>query len=381
MITIPGTIPIRIYPIFWLIAAMIGWMYSFTVLGTLAFVVVVFFSVLIHEFGHALTAMAFGRKAEIELVALGGVTLMRGTKLKLWKEFLVVLNGPLAGFMIFLVAYQFEYLLHTNISEFAKFLLGLTIYANLFWTILNLLPIHPLDGGKLLIIVLEGIFGVRGISFGLITSSVLALVVSIYFFLIQAMLGGAIFLLFAFESFRAWQSSRKVTSKDQDEAIQLMLKQAEETWQSGDKEEAKRQLEDIRRHTQNGLIYNTSTEDLAEILNDEGKSMEAYELLAPLEKHLSPDGFKLLHQLAFHNHMLEATIALGDRAYQVYPGYETALINAQAYSLFGKEIPAVGWLQRAIGDGLPDIHGIFKRTEFDPIRSFPPFQELEQRYR
>ena len=37
-------------------------------------VFVIFISILVHEFGHALTACYFGQKPRIELVAFGGLT-------------------------------------------------------------------------------------------------------------------------------------------------------------------------------------------------------------------------------------------------------------------------------------------------------------------
>src|SRR6187399_803252 len=97
MITIPGKIPVHIYPIFWLLALLIGWLYSFTILGAVILGFVVFISVLVHEYGHALSALAFGQQSFIELVGLGGVTQRQGKRLSLGKEFIIILNGPLAG--------------------------------------------------------------------------------------------------------------------------------------------------------------------------------------------------------------------------------------------------------------------------------------------
>ena len=54
MIVIPGRIPIAIHPFFWLLAAIIGWMNSGSFFGMLVWIGIIFFSVLIHEFGHAL---------------------------------------------------------------------------------------------------------------------------------------------------------------------------------------------------------------------------------------------------------------------------------------------------------------------------------------
>ncbi len=76
-------IPIAIHPFFWLFSALIGWMMSGTLVGALIWMGIIFFSVLIHEFGHALTATLFKQKARIQFIAMGGVTSFEGPKLKL----------------------------------------------------------------------------------------------------------------------------------------------------------------------------------------------------------------------------------------------------------------------------------------------------------
>ena len=94
MIHIPGKIPITIRPFFFLTAGLIGFLNSRSLVGTLVWIFVIFISVLVHEFGHGLTARAFGLKPRIELVALGGLTYHQGDKLPFLKQFFIVLNGP-----------------------------------------------------------------------------------------------------------------------------------------------------------------------------------------------------------------------------------------------------------------------------------------------
>ena len=145
MIVIPGPIPIAIHPFFWLFAAMIGWLNSGSFYGTLIWVGIIVVSVLIHEFGHALTAVFFRQKARIQLIALGGVTTFDGPKLKFWQQFLITLNGPVFGFLLFLAA---TLLLQWKIASPVWYgILKTTQLANLFWTVVNLLPVLPLDGG------------------------------------------------------------------------------------------------------------------------------------------------------------------------------------------------------------------------------------------
>ncbi|MGK3945536.1 hypothetical protein ABK046_45240, partial [Streptomyces caeruleatus] len=91
MIKFGRSIPIVIHPIFWLIVAFIGWLNAQSFVGTLIWVGVILFSLLVHEFGHSLTAKAFGQTVQIELVAMGGVTFHEGKKLKKWQDFLIVL--------------------------------------------------------------------------------------------------------------------------------------------------------------------------------------------------------------------------------------------------------------------------------------------------
>lgn len=381
MITIPGRVPIRIYPTFWLLMILLGWLNSFSMLGTALWMIVIFVSVLIHEYGHALTALAFGQTAEIELVALGGVTHRHGRQLKLWKEFLVVLNGPLAGTLLAFVAYLFYLRLGEHPPNSAwTYIVNITLYANIFWTVVNLLPIHPLDGGRLLSIIMEALFGMRGIRISLLISSVLALLIGLVFFAFHILIGGALFLMFAFESYRAWQSSLVMSREDRDEDLRVLLQQAEQELHRGQRETAKEKLMKVRQSSGEGLLFTTATEYLASLLMTEGKFQEAYDLLKPHRSHLSQNGLKILHELSYQLGAWKEAATLGDQVYMDFPSYNTAFINAASYALLGEATPAIGWLQRAISDGLPNIRNVFQRKEFDPIRNTRPFQELQEHY-
>src|SRR5689334_3649770 len=104
MIRIPGRIPITIHGTFWILAALIGFLSSYSFFGTFIWVGIILISVLFHEFGHALTALAFKQNPRIELIAFGGVTYHDASKLSFWKQFLITFNGPLFGFLLFVIA-------------------------------------------------------------------------------------------------------------------------------------------------------------------------------------------------------------------------------------------------------------------------------------
>ena len=379
MLSIPGIIPVKIHPIFWLFSFLIGWLNSFSFLGTLVWVVVILISVLIHEYGHALTAMVFGQKARIDLVAMGGVTQRQGRQLKLWQEFIITLNGPLAGFLLFILAYKLRGLIVNHPSTLLTYTVEITVYANLFWTLVNLLPIQPLDGGRLLSIVLEGIFGLKGLKIALFLSMILAVLFGVAFFALQAFLAGSLFLMLAFENFRAWKGILSIREQDQNFNLQQLLQEAEKNLKQGNLFEAQVKFQRLRELSEKGVIYETATQHFAEILSQQGKFKDAYDLLLPLRSKLNPEGLLLLHRAAYQSGELHEAIDLGNKVYQNYPNSEVALTNALCHSLLGEVRPAIGWLQCALKQGIPNLHVILSKQEFDAIRGNPMFQDFQRK--
>ena len=63
----------------------------------------------------------------------------------------------------------------------------------------NVIDVMPLDGGQLLRIILEAIFGAKGFRYSLIIGMAIAGGGSVFFFLYHQYLIGALFFLFAFQ--------------------------------------------------------------------------------------------------------------------------------------------------------------------------------------
>ncbi len=379
MLRIPGRIPIAIHPLFWLIGLFIGWMWTSSLLGSVLCLFVILFSVLFHEFGHALTAVAFGQKARIELAAFGGFTYREGRKLRLWEEFIVVLNGPIAGFMIFVGAYLF----YRNVPiehEMLNFAVRFTFIANLFWTIINLVPVLPLDGGHLLSIILEAIFGFKGIKMAIVIGLVIAVGISIFFFAVGMFLAGALFLILTFESFRSLRYYKIYNEKDRDTDLQKLMKEADFDYAEGRIDAALEKIKQVRSQTEEGILYTLATQELAEIYRDQKKYDESYALLVPMKKHLSGEHLALFHFLAYMNQDYPAVVEVANKCFQDTPSYNTALINALAYAAMDRAEPAIGWLECSIREGLPSINDAVNRLEFDTIRENPVFLKFEDKY-
>lgn len=121
-----------------------GWKY----LGGLAFAVLLYLSVLLHEMSHALMAQRYGLPVRsITLHFLGGVTEIEGEPDTPRREFAVSVVGPLTslavgGACLVLLLVTPEGLLTAAVRALAG--------ANLVVGVLNLVPGLPLDGGRVL---------------------------------------------------------------------------------------------------------------------------------------------------------------------------------------------------------------------------------------
>lgn len=226
--------PIRVHPLFWLIALLLG---STGDLATIPiWILVVFVSVLIHELGHALAFRFYGIRSQIVLHGMGGLTIPEATP---WgsgwanvspspkQEIAISLAGPFAGFTfaILIMAgvtisggslltsrlFGILPLPLTAIMPFGGNLLSvfvtMLLFVNVFWGIFNLLPVFPLDGGQVTrnaLIQFDPMGGVRKslwvsvIAGGVIALAGLLLMRSIYI--------AFLFGLLAFQSYQSLQS-------------------------------------------------------------------------------------------------------------------------------------------------------------------------------
>ncbi|HYV67693.1 MAG TPA: site-2 protease family protein, partial [Myxococcales bacterium] len=154
-----GSFPVSVYPSFLLAAGLLGYAaYLDDWAKLLLFIGVVFVSVLVHELGHAVVALAFGGRPEIHLEGFGGVTFPRLLQRpSAGKQVLLSVAGPLAGLALGIAAWTLDSLVSFDPRSPAAAVLAMIEWTSVFWAMLNLLPVVPLDGGHVLEAVLEGI--------------------------------------------------------------------------------------------------------------------------------------------------------------------------------------------------------------------------------
>jgi stage IV sporulation protein FB len=378
MIDIPGKIPIRIQPLFWILIGLIGWLNTQTFFGTAQWAVVMTVSILFHEFGHALTAVLFGQKAEIELVGFGGVTKRHGPPLKHWKEFVIVLNGPLAGlFLGFLSFEAYAALTFPGPNSAIGDTLLIAIYVNVVWTLVNLIPVLPLDGAHLVRILLESLFGLKGVRLAALLSLVVGVLVCVLSFVYHYVIAGAFFMMMAYESYKAWSLLGGMTDEDMEGGVQERLHQGEEAFKKGHYDEALPLFLSLRNEVTKGVVFLLATQYAAHIYADQSHYQEAYDFLKPIEKTLQENYQFLLLQMTFHLKKWHEAIRLGEKLFKETPTSEIALINALSYAALGRAKPSIGWLHGACRAGLADVPKVLNRKEFDPIRLTPEFQQFQ----
>jgi stage IV sporulation protein FB len=165
-------VPARVHPFFWLVTLCLGASGDAKPVHVLIWTVAVFISILVHEFGHALLIRYYGWRPRITLYGLGGLASYEPTWHRTWPQVAISFAGPAAGFLLaglvvlgvcltghsvrlnlahpFPLPIQFDTFVadlfrSANLNELVFDLL----FVNIFWGVINLLPIYPLDGGKI----------------------------------------------------------------------------------------------------------------------------------------------------------------------------------------------------------------------------------------
>lgn len=174
-------IPVRVHPLFWLVMVVISGA-SDDLLAAAVFVACAFVSVLVHELGHGLSSRAFGGEPDgIVLYAMGGFCVVPVERLRRFQKFVMYMMGPFAGFALLGLVLLLAKVVYGVSPVDAIALIGFgpgsplegirrlppspalrmafffLIEINVLWGLLNLLPLWPLDGGRMTEVLLEQI--------------------------------------------------------------------------------------------------------------------------------------------------------------------------------------------------------------------------------
>lgn len=306
---------------------------------------VLVFSLLVHEYGHALTAVFFGARPTITLEAFGGNAQYNGSGISAKQRFLITLNGPLFESLLIVLPF---YLLKTGVFEgnyYMQYFLEVTMRLNIWWCLLNLIPIVPLDGGYIVRYLLVNRFGEAGYKTSFVISLMCVAIVAPYLFYQGFLFFGVLLVIYGIQNFQNYQKVR--VSLGEVNPFGSYLK-AVEAIKNGEIDSGKTLLSKLLK-CEDLKIRNSAIEALAKVYCQENEKQKAYGLLMKADHQFLKEGKCLLCRLAFEEKNYELVCHYSREIYQIEPSFEIAVLNSQAFAGMSQPVLADGWLKTASG--------------------------------
>ena len=220
-------VPVRIHPFFWVISILLGLnsgdgQDSGDATSLLTWIVVIFVSILVHEFGHAVAIRYFGWRPWITLYAMGGLASHHQDHSpnagRPSVQIIISLAGPAAGFVLAGIVIATLYLTEHSTDfmgveigtgdpifrDKIRYLVIQLLWVNIMWGLVNLLPVYPLDGGQ----VAREIFTLFGARQGIVNSLKLSVITAAAMAAVGLFHFGSFYiaLMFGFLAYSSYQA-------------------------------------------------------------------------------------------------------------------------------------------------------------------------------
>jgi stage IV sporulation protein FB len=277
-------------------------------------------SLLAHELGHALVARHYKLQPHILLHGFGGVTGHDRARTN-GQDALIVAAGPLAGLVLSAVSFAVARAGVVRAPEVLD-LLRLSFGLNLFWSLFNLLPMWPLDGGQLMRLGASKLWQpARGERIThIISIAVVAVVAFISYFLGMSQLTLIILAITAYQNVQALSEGPQSRVARDNPFARELLKQAEAAYATGDDEGAARLCHQLRNEAHVPPLVLTRAWAILGVTATRRENYE--EALSYLRR--APDSADVVEATAqcfYQLGMFEALEALcGTRAFAKLPG-------------------------------------------------------------
>jgi Zn-dependent protease len=142
--------PVRVEWSFFIMSAILGWR-SGDIPMLILWVAVSFVSVMAHELGHAFAARAYGYSASITLYSMGGLTHIHALDTtRRGQQIMISFAGPFFGLLLGGLIYSLKPSLGSVHSPYIRSIVQVSLWINIGWSLVNLLPVLPLDGGHIM---------------------------------------------------------------------------------------------------------------------------------------------------------------------------------------------------------------------------------------
>ena len=341
-----GPFPVSVYPWFFFSALLLGQDFGFG-WKMLAWIFVVFVSVLVHELGHAVVGKLYGGAPEIKLEAFGGVTYPRLRAAPgPGKQFILSLAGPVFGLLLGGACWLLVHARPPGADSPSAWVMQQFIAVSVMWAVFNLLPILPLDGGQMMLAVVEAVRKKPSVALASWISFAVALAVA---GLVLLFVGFDIFLiawcaLFAFQNFKRARAAAVPEPAPQGTGAPL-LDPAEQA-------DVAATTEEIRA---------------AVVARDfDGASRSAQDLEHKGGAVRQAGGLRLRAGVELARGDNEAAALFAGQSFSLLPGADSAVVAARANLRAGQEERAKNWVRRALEAGAP-LAAVHADPELGPL--------------
>jgi Zn-dependent protease len=286
-------VPVRITSSFWFIAVIFGMRLTqgssasaWALASVVIWVAIVFFSIMLHELGHALTARAFGARPSITLYMMGGLTRYDGGKMTRAQSGLISLAGPAAGLAAGLAVTLFarSHTLGPEAADTVRFIQQV----NIGWSLVNLLPVVPLDGGH----VLGAVLGPRRVLATSIISAIVGSAAAVYGLMFQIPFVAIIFGVATITSVRQARYGWAAAA-DERAGLHDQLAKIRQAISEGRSDDVKRMGEDVASRAKTAVVKNGGVLAVSWAEATRGRSSSAREALERLERGVPVDSYLL----------------------------------------------------------------------------------------
>jgi Zn-dependent protease len=191
-------------------------------------------SILVHELGHALAFRFYGIGCHIVLYQMGGLAIPGAgnvwsnmgyrRRLRHWDEIVISAAGPAIQLVLALIVGTIAILCGIFVREFAWMaplldmrlslpkdpfvysFVRFMVTINVWWAVLNLLPIYPLDGGQIVQHLVGMVRRTSGLVEAHMIGAVLGALVAVWFFQQGSTFSAILFASMAINNFQALQA-------------------------------------------------------------------------------------------------------------------------------------------------------------------------------
>jgi len=434
-------IPVWVQPAFFLTAVILGADLLQVPRLLLMWVAVVFGSVLLHELGHAFAFRSLGHASTITLYFMGGHTTARGARLSPGQDVYVSLAGPAAGLLLGGLVWGAGRLEVWPAGATAAVAGRMLLWANVGWGVLNLLPILPMDGGR----VLAALLRMRDPDTAERRALAISMVLALLGLVAALRLGDSwIAILCAMFAFGSYQGLQRAPRGGPEAPLRRELDAGFAQLQQGDHEGARAAAESVAGRASDGELRRdavrleawarlvggdaagalerveaepgladadplltgqalralgrtseavtrlqrafdaspgpVSGRALVAALGEAGDGAAAARLAeSPRAALLDPETLDRIAALLLDTGRPGQALLAAERRFAAGPGPEAAWSAARASQLLGDEAAALRWLRRADEAGLSDPGRIERSPELRPLLDRPELARLRGR--